>query len=63
MKQNRLTSKVVWGAFISQLIAILILAKVIEPFQLELINKIIALALQLLVAFGVLNNGTDANHF
>lgn len=61
--QNRLKSKVVWGAVLAQVVAILIALGVIDTGLGETFNTVIAGILQILVAFGVLNNPTDAAKF
>lgn len=61
--QNRLQSKVVWAAIIAQVLAILLALGVIDTGMSETINAVVVSVLQLLVAFGVLNNPTDAVTF
>ena len=63
MEQNRFKSPVVWGAVIAQVLSILVLMEVINPTQSETINGVVVAVLQLLVAFGVLNNPRDAGNF
>ena len=63
MEQNRLKSPVVWAAVIAQILTILIVLDVINVAQQESINQVVASVLQLLVAFGVLNNPRDAGNF
>ena len=63
MEQNRFKSPVVWGAVIAQILSILVLMEVINPTQSETINGVVVAVLQLLVAFGVLNNPRDAGNF
>lgn len=57
--QNRLKSKVVWAAIVGQVLAILLALGVIDAGMGETINTVFASVLQLLVAFGILNNPTD----
>jgi uncharacterized membrane protein len=47
----------------SQLVAILIALEVISVSQQDVINKVVAAVLQLLVTFGILNNPTDKANF
>lgn len=57
--QNRLKSKVVWGAVIAQVLAILLALGVIDAGQSDAVNAVVTAVLQLMVVFGVLNNPTD----
>lgn len=61
--QNRLKSKVVWGAILAQVLAILLALGVIAAGLSEAVNALITAALQLLVVAGVLNNPTDPTGF
>lgn len=61
--QNRLQSKVVWAAIIAQVLAILLALGVIDTGMSETINAVVVSVLQLLVAFGVLNNPSDPAGF
>ena len=61
--QNRLKSKIFWAAIAAQIVTILILMGVINTGLGETVNQIIAIVLQILVAFGVLNNPTDKENF
>ena len=63
MEQNRLLSPVVWSAIAAQLLAILVTLGVISTGVSEAIDGLVASFLQLLVAFGVLNNPTSKNSF
>ena len=63
MEQNRLKSPVVWAAVVAQILTILIVLDVINVAQQESINQVVAAVLQLLIAFGVLNNPRDAGNF
>jgi len=63
MEQNRFKSPVVWAAVVAQILTILIVLDVINVAQQESINQVVAAVLQLLIAFGVLNNPRDADHF
>jgi len=61
--QNRLKSKIFWAAIAAQIVTILILMGVINTGLGETVNQIIAIVLQILVTFGVLNNPTDKENF
>ena len=61
--QNRLKSKVVWITVAAQLLGVLVALGVITPTNSDLINKLIVAALEVLVAFGVLNNPTTPDAF
>lgn len=63
MEQNRFKSPVVWAAVMAQIVSILILFDVINIAQQDAINGVVASALQLLAAFGILNNPKDPNNF
>ena len=63
MDQNRLRSPVVWAAVAAQLLAILVTLNLIDTGLSESINGLIASVLQLLVAFGILNNPTNKTSF
>lgn len=63
MDQHRLKSPVVWGAIIAQVMSALVLLGVVDTGQSEAVNGIVAAVLQLLVAFGVMNNPTNQAGF
>ena len=63
MDQNRFKSPVVWAAVVAQILTALIVLDVINVAQQETINQVVAAVLQLLVAFGVINNPRDAENF
>ena len=63
MEQNRLKSPVVWAAVVAQILTVLIVLDVINVAQQETINQVVAAVLQLLIAFGVINNPRDAENF
>ena len=63
MEQNRFKSPVVWAAVVAQILSILVLLDVIAPTQSETINQVVAAVLQMLVAFGVLNNPENKTGF
>jgi uncharacterized membrane protein len=61
MEQNRLKSVVFWSALVAQIIAIVIMF--VPEFNAELAGKIVAIALEVFVAFGLLNNPTNKTGF
>lgn len=61
--QNRLKSPVFWASVLAQVLSILVLTGVLDVARQDTINAVIVAALQMLVAFGVLNNPTDAANF
>ncbi len=63
MDQNRFKSPVVWAAVVAQILTVLIVLDVINVAQQETINQVVAAVLQLLVAFGVINNPTAQDKF
>lgn len=63
MKQPRWKSPVVWTTIAAQVLSILVITGVIDPTRSETINTLVASILQILVAFGVLNNPTDGKCF
>ena len=63
MEQNRIKSPVLWAALVAQILSILVLLDVIAPTQSETINAVVAAVLQMLVAFGVLNNPVAQDKF
>jgi len=63
MNQNRFKSPVVWAAVVAQILTVLIVLDVINVAQQETINQVVAAVLQLLIAFGVINNPRDAENF
>ena len=63
MEQNRFKSPVVWAAVVAQILTILIVLDVITVAQQESINQVVAAVLQLLIAFGVLNNPVTSDRF
>ncbi len=63
MEQNRFKSPVVWAAVVAQILSILVLLDVIAPTQSETINAVVTAVLQMLVAFGVMNNPTTQDKF
>ena len=63
MEQNRFKSPVVWAAVVAQILTVLIVLDVINVAQQETINQVVAAVLQLLIAFGVINNPTVQDKF
>ena len=63
MDQNRLKSPVVWASVIAQVLSILVLMGVIDTGMSEALENVVAAVLQLLAAFGVLNNPTKSDQF
>ena len=63
MEQNRIKSPVLWAALVAQILSILVLLDVVAPTQSETINQVVAAVLQMLVAFGVLNNPENKTGF
>lgn len=63
MEQKRWKSPVVWAAVVAQILTILIVLDVINVAQQETINQVVAAVLQLLIAFGVINNPTTPDKF
>ncbi len=61
--QNRMKSPVVWGAIVAQILAILVTIGVIDVGMSDTIKAVVASALELFVAFGVLNNPTAKDEF
>lgn len=59
MEQNRFKSKVMWAAVIAQVLSILVALGVIDTGMSKIIDTICVGVLQMLVAFGILNNPTD----
>jgi uncharacterized membrane protein len=62
-KQNRWTSPVLLASLAVQILSIIVLSGAIDVSQSESINTVVGAVLQLLVAFGVLNNPTDKTSF
>jgi uncharacterized membrane protein len=63
MNQNRWKSPVLLAALAAQILSILVLTGVVDVTQSQAINVAIGGILQVLVAFGVLNNPTDKGAF
>jgi hypothetical protein len=63
IKQSRFTSWVFWASIAAQVLTILVLVGIITPTQSDTMNGVATALLQAFVAFGILNNPTDAEHF
>ena len=63
MNQNRFTSPVVCAAVAAQLLTLLSTLGVISAGQSDAVGAVVSAVLQLLIAFGVLNNPTSKNSF
>ena len=61
--QNRFKSPVFWAAIASQILSVLVLVGVIGTGQSEVFNGVIVAVLEMLTAFGVLNNPTNPTGF
>lgn len=61
--QNRLKSKVVWAAIAASVVSVLLALGVITVGQGETIDVVVAAVLQMLTAFGILNNPKDPTGF
>ena len=61
--QNRWKSPVLWSGLAAQVISILVLTGVIDTGLDTAINGFVASLLQLLAAFGVMNNPTNGKGF
>lgn len=63
MDQNRLKSPVVWAAIAAQVLALLVTLGVIDTGLSSAVNGVVVSVLEVLVAFGVLNNPTNGAAF
>lgn len=63
MEQNRFTSPVVWGAAAAQILTLLVTLGVIDTGLSKAIEALVIALLELLTAFGVLNNPTSRSAF
>lgn len=59
INQNRFRSPVLWAALAAQMLSMLVVLGVIDTGLSEAIDGVVAALLQLLTAFGVLNNPTN----
>lgn len=60
-EQNRFKSPVLWGAVGAQVLSLLVVLGAIDTGLSEAIEAVLVAVLQLLTAFGVLNNPTNKN--
>ena len=63
MEQSRFSSPVLWSSLAAQVLVILVTLGVIDTGLSEAITGLVTSLLQLLVAFGVLNNPTSKSSF
>jgi len=63
MKQDRLKSPVVWAAIAAQVLALLVTLGVLDTGLSNAVNGVVVSVLELLCAFGVLNNPTNGAAF
>lgn len=61
--QNRFKSKVVWAAIAAQVITLLVTVGVIDTGMSAVLEGVAISVLELLVAFGILNNPSDKENF
>lgn len=61
--QNRFKSKVVWAAIAAQVITLLVTVGVIDTGMSAVLEGVILSVLELLVAFGILNNPSNKESF
>lgn len=59
--QNRFKSPVLWITVLAQVLSILMMMGVIDSGQSEIIHNIAIVILEIMVAFGILNNPTSKN--
>jgi len=60
MKQDRWKSKALIAALIAQILSLFVISGNLELAQSEAINVAVGAILQMLVAFGIVNNPTDS---
>lgn len=58
-EQNRFRSPVLWASLVAQILSMLVILGVIDTGLSEAVESVSASLLQLLAAFGVLNNPTN----
>ncbi|MBP3454561.1 MAG: holin [Clostridia bacterium] len=63
MEQSRFSSPILWSSLAAQVLVILVTLGVIDTGLSEAITGLVTSLLQLLVAFGVLNNPTSKSSF
>ena len=63
VKQGRMQSPVVWAAIAAQVLGVLVALGAIDTGLSSAVNGVVVSVLEVLVAFGVLNNPTDGAAF
>ena len=63
MSQNRFKSKVVWAAIVAQVFTLLVTVGVVDTGMSATLETVAMAVLEMLVAFGILNNPSDKQHF
>ena len=63
MEQRRFSSPILWSSLAAQVLVILVTLGVIDTGLSKAITGLVTSLLQLLVAFGVLNNPTSKSSF
>ena len=63
MEQSRFSSPILWSSLAAQVLVILVTLGIIDTGLSEAITGLVTSLLQLLVAFGVLNNPTSKSSF
>ena len=58
-EQNRFRSPVLWASVVAQILSLLVVIGVIDTGLSEAIEGVMIAVLELLVAFGILNNPRD----
>ena len=58
-EQNRFRSPVLWASVVAQILSLLVVIGVIDTGLSEAIEGVLIAVLELLVAFGILNNPRD----
>lgn len=61
--QNRFKSKVLWASVAAQLLSLFVALGVIDLGLSEALEAVVVAVLELLAAFGILNNPTDKQNF
>lgn len=59
IEQNRFRSPVLWASVVAQILSLLVVIGVIDTGLSEAIEGVLIAFLELLVAFGILNNPRD----
>ena len=63
MEQSRFSSPILWSSLAAQVLVILVTLGIIDTGLSEAITGLVTSLLQLLVAFGILNNPTSKSSF